>query len=280
MTLDHYLHHRRSYEVLLWATFLLSQATAQSWVVIRDIGRTGYGAATWEPLVWEFSSVLSWAALIPVLVAFNRRYPLRLRTLSQHIPLHLAFTLVVSIAHVAGMVALRHLSYAFTAESYDFGHWPSEFVYEYIKDFRTYWALLAIIYLYNFILIRLQGEASLLDRPDEGDPVEPIEHPERLLVRKLGKEFLINVRDIEWIEASGNYVNLHVGQRIYPLRETMTALHDRLDPERFRRVHRSFSVNLDFVADIETLDSGDARIGLRTGAVVPCSRRYRGNLSV
>lgn len=280
MTLDHYLRHRRAYAIALWAVFLLTQATIESWVVISDFGRSGSGIAPWKPVVWEFSSIALWALLIPVLVAFNRRYPLRRHTLRRHLPFHLAFTIPFSLIHVVGMVALRHLAYSFTPEAYNFGDWPSELMYEYVKDFRTYWMFLALIYLYDFILVRLQGEASLLDRPDDGEPVESVERPERLLVRKLGKEFLINVRDIEWMEASGNYVNLHVGQRAYPLRDTMAAVNDRLDPARFRRVHRSYSVNLDFVKEIEPLDTGDARIRMASGAEVPCSRRFRANLSV
>jgi DNA-binding LytR/AlgR family response regulator len=132
-----------------------------------------------------------------------------------------------------------------------------------------------LIYLYRFILLRLQGEASLLDSPDEGEPAEPVERPERLLVKKFGKEFLVNVRDIEWAEASGNYVNLHVANRIYPLRDTMNNLYQRLDPDKFARVHRSYIVNVDCVSEIEPLDTGDARIHLHNRAQVPVSRRYR-----
>jgi len=80
---------------------------------------------------------------------------------------------------------------------------------------------------------------------------------------------------IEYASASGNYVNLHVAGRDYPLRSTMKDLLARLDPEKFRRAHRSHIVNLDSVAQIEPVDSGDARITMRDGAVLPCSRKYR-----
>ena len=126
--------------------------------------------------------------------------------------------------------------------------------------------------------MRWQGEARLLSAPDEGPPVEPVERPERFLVRKVGKEFLLNAREIEWLQAAGNYVNLHVHGRDYPLRTTMAAIEERLDPARFVRVHRSYFVNLDFLAEIEPLDTGDARLKLRDGAAIPCSRRYRAQL--
>jgi DNA-binding LytR/AlgR family response regulator len=125
------------------------------------------------------------------------------------------------------------------------------------------------------LLLRLQGEARLLTAPDAGAPVEAIERPERFLVRKLGSEFLVPARDIEWLEAAENYVNLHVRGRVYPLRSTMAAIQERLDPQRFVRVHRSHIVNLDFLEQIEPLDTGDARLLLRDGSRIPCSRRYR-----
>ena len=73
-------------------------------------------------------------------------------------------------------------------------------------------------------------------------------------------------------------MNLRVRGRDYPLRTTMAAIEERLDPARFVRVHRSYLVNLDYLAEIEPLDTGDARLKLRDGAQVPCSRRYRAQL--
>jgi DNA-binding LytR/AlgR family response regulator len=58
----------------------------------------------------------------------------------------------------------------------------------------------------------------------------------------------------------------------------MAALEPRLDPARFVRVHRSYMVNLDRLQEIEPLESGDARLRMRDGQVIPCSRRYRSAL--
>jgi DNA-binding LytR/AlgR family response regulator len=136
-----------------------------------------------------------------------------------------------------------------------------------------------VLALYRLLLLRLQGEARLLDAPDDATaPVEPVERPDRFLVRKLGKEFLLAAADIEYLQASGNYVNLHVRGRAYPLRATMAGIEPRLDPGRFVRVHRSYMVNLDCLAEIEPLESGDARLVLRDGTRLPCSRRYRAAL--
>src|SRR5262249_41473100 len=177
-----------------------------------------------------------------------------------------------------GMVGLRMAIYAMRGEHYRFGDVGREFSYEYLKDIRSYMIILVIVAAYRFLLLRLQGEARLLEAPDAGPPVEPIEHPERFLVRKLGKEFLLPAQEIEWLQAMGNYVNLRVRSRDYPLRSTMAAIETRLDPARFARVHRSYIVNLDQVVEIEPTDGGDARIRMKDGSIVPCSRRYRDEL--
>ncbi|WP_404976168.1 LytTR family DNA-binding domain-containing protein [Wenzhouxiangella sp. 15190] len=53
---------------------------------------------------------------------------------------------------------------------------------------------------------------------------------------------------------------------------------EQLPPEHFERVHRSYIVNLDQVSSIEPLDTGDARIHMRQGQIIPCSRSYRDSL--
>jgi two-component system LytT family response regulator len=86
---------------------------------------------------------------------------------------------------------------------------------------------------------------------------------------------LVNVSDIDYIEAAGNYVRLHWEGRHQLFRESIGALEERLDPEQFARVHRSVIVNLDRVERLEPNTCGDYRVTLRGGAVVPLSRRYR-----
>ena len=273
--LDRYLRHRRAWEVALWLLWGLVNFVANSVVVIMDFGRRSLHVDWWEPVTWELSSVVMLLALMPVLLLFERRFPIQLGTWKRVLPVHLLGTVVYSVAHVVGMVALRHLVYQAYGARYDFGDWPRELVYEYLKDVRTYAFILGIFYLYRLLLLRLQGEARLLGAPDAGPPVEAVDRPARFLVRKLRAEFLVQASDIEWLEAAENYVNLHVRGHVYPLRSTMTAIEERLDPLRFVRVHRSYIVNLDFLERIEPLDTGDARLLLKNGTRIPCSRRYR-----
>ena len=136
--------------------------------------------------------------------------------------------------------------------------------------------IIVIVYLYRFILRRLQGEAGFLEEEQDDKPGTGMS--DRFLVKKLGREFLVRIDEIDWIESSGNYVNLHVGTRVFPLRETMTRIDERLLPLGFLRVHRSAIVNLDRVAEIVAFDTGDGEARLQTYARVPVSRRFRQEL--
>lgn len=273
-TFESFQRWRRSFEIAFWPLFFVINTALNGVISVMDHP----DFPPWQPWTWEASSAVAMLALIPFLVWASRRWPIRFETWQQNLPRHLIYSVVFSLVHVGGMVALRKLVYALAGHHYDFGTWWTDFGYEYLKDVRTYFWILAGIGLYRFWVVRFQGEARLLAEPDVGPPVEPVDQPERFLVRKLGKEFLLAAREIEWLQASGNYVNLHVRGRDYPLRATMASTEARLDAQRFLRVHRSYVVNLDFLAEIEPLETGDARLLMRDGVKIPCSRRYRAAL--
>lgn len=258
-----------------WIVQFLVAAVANSITVNMDVSRLDLAFEAWQPAVWETSSGLVALALVPAVAWFTRRWPLHMDNWRRMLPVHLAASVAWSALHVTGMVALRKVAYASVGDSYDFGPWWHEFGYEYLKDVRSYGGMVLAMEGYRLLLRRMQGEASLLSAPDEGPPAEAVDRPERFLVRKLGRDFLVAAADIEWLQASGNYVNLRVRGHDYPLRSTIAGIGERLDPARFARIHRSFIVNLDQVASIEPLDTGDARIHLRDGGVLPCSRRQR-----
>ncbi|MET0208291.1 MAG: LytTR family DNA-binding domain-containing protein [Burkholderiaceae bacterium] len=111
-------------------------------------------------------------------------------------------------------------------------------------------------------------------QPQPPPQLPQVDRPERLLVKKLGKEFLLPVDEIEWVQACGNYVNLHRQQHDYPLRSSLSAFEQRLDPAQFVRVHRSYLVRLGLIASIEPTDAGDAHLHLRDGSRLPTSRTY------
>ncbi|MED5619090.1 LytTR family DNA-binding domain-containing protein [Ideonella sp. BN130291] len=295
--LQRFLARRRVFEVGFWCLLFSVQTVANTITVWIDVRRMHLPFALWEPLTWEASSNFVWLALVPVILAVLERWPLHWGVLRAHLPVHLAASLLVSVVHVVAMVAVRHAVYAAHGARYDFGHWPTELAYEALKDVRSYTLFVLLALSYRLLLWRLQGEASLLQPPDDDPPAaearpadaqpgeglpadaEPAEPPqaappERFLVKKLGKEFLLPTDEIEWLQACGNYVNLHRRQHDYPLRSTLAAMERRLDAARFARVHRSYLVNLAMVEVIEPTEAGDARLRMKDGAEVPCSRTY------
>jgi two-component system LytT family response regulator len=101
---------------------------------------------------------------------------------------------------------------------------------------------------------------------------------QRLLVKNGSRSVLVQVGEIDWIESAGNYVRLHVGRERHLLRETMSALEERLDPERFVRIHRSTIVNLERVRELEPYFHGDYVLKLTDGTRLTLSRTYREHL--
>lgn len=101
------------------------------------------------------------------------------------------------------------------------------------------------------------------------------QYAERLMVRSAGRVVFLRVEEIDWIEAAGSYVRLHVGRDGHLLHEGIAALMGRLDPSRFARIHRSTIVNLDRVRELQPWFHGDAIAILRDGTRLQVSRTYR-----
>ena len=118
--------------------------------------------------------------------------------------------------------------------------------------------------------------AALLDH-DEPAPVRE-RYLDRLVVKSGGKVTLLPVGEIEWIDAEGDYVRIHVGKTWHLLRETMKNLEDQLDSARFVRIHRSTIVNLEKVKELQPFFRGEYVVVLHNGTTLKLSRGYRDNL--
>ena len=112
----------------------------------------------------------------------------------------------------------------------------------------------------NSLIADLRGEKKYLDR---------------LVVKSVGRVFFLKTDEIDWIEAAGNYVKLHVGRESHMIRETMNGIEAKLDPEKFLRIHRSTVVNIDRIKELHPMFSGDYAVILRNGTELALSRNYR-----
>ena len=101
---------------------------------------------------------------------------------------------------------------------------------------------------------------------------------DRLVVKSGGRLFFLRADEIDWIEAAGNYVRLHVGTTSHLLRETMNAIEARLDPEKFFRIHRCRIVNMERIQELQPWLNGEYAVLLRTGTRLTLSRGYREKL--
>ncbi|HTI69840.1 MAG TPA: LytTR family DNA-binding domain-containing protein [Candidatus Limnocylindria bacterium] len=88
----------------------------------------------------------------------------------------------------------------------------------------------------------------------------------RILVKSPDRILFVKPQEIDYIEADGNYVQLHVGTERHMIRETMAAMESRLVPAGFMRVSRSHIVNLTRIKELKPVAAGQYNILLRTGA--------------
>ena len=265
--------------LLLVLYFFINAAINASSVWMEHSRNPANSLSVLEPIVWEYSSAISTLLLCPLLFYWFRRYPLQLTNVKRQLLAHLLGSLLFSLLHVGLMVALRELIYYWHGGNYNFGPLLREFFYEYRKDVWGYIWFLLSYQLLMFGYSRLKGEAHQLDMAE--DSVEQTttqknqKAPEHFLVKKLDKEFLIRTDEIEWLEASGNYVNLHSKGRIYPLRATLSSTLDLLSSKGFSRVHRSLAVNHSAIESISYDSSGDGDILLKSGEQLALSRRFK-----
>ena len=106
----------------------------------------------------------------------------------------------------------------------------------------------------------------------------PVRRDERFVVKSGGRVFFLKNDEIDWVEASGNYVRVHAGKETHLLRETMNAIAKKLDPALFIRIHRSTFVNIEKIKELQPWFHGEYVVILRDGTQLTMSRSYRNNL--
>lgn len=272
--------HSNALWYAITAAILVAVALSNAFSERANYASLGDALPLREPLVWEFSSVFMIGVLLPVLAWFYRRFPFHAKGWYRTAIIHALATLPFSIIHVAGMVGLRKLAYALAGATYHFGPVLPNWLYEYRKDFVAYW--LIVLYLAVFSAWRYWRGAQVdRTRPPPQPAPEPeavAARPDRLVVRKLNREFILDTADIARVESDGNYVTVHANGTTYQLRRSLSGLSKQLDGRRFVQIHRSQVVNIDHIREIQPWDHGDYRVLLKDGSVVNFSRRYRAGL--
>jgi len=100
----------------------------------------------------------------------------------------------------------------------------------------------------------------------------------RLAIKAGGRVTILGVKDIDWIEAEGDYVKIHSGRAWHLLRETMKHLETQFDPARFVRIHRSTIVNVERIKELQPYFRGEYTVILHDGTSLKLSRGYKEHL--
>jgi len=98
---------------------------------------------------------------------------------------------------------------------------------------------------------------------------------DRLMIKSKDQVSVIPIQEIEWIESAGDYVYVHSSSQKHIFRETLIALEQRLDPQKFIRIHRSTIVNVEKIKMLRLNEHSDFDVFLVNGVKLKLSRTYR-----
>ena len=248
---------------LLWSGITLISCAVNALSIVHENDRSGGDLAVWKPWLLEMSSCAGWSVTLLLLLPWDDRMARRDFRLPLRLALYASASVVCSALHVGMMVGLRKIGYGLIGGAYHFGRTGPEFLYEYRKD------------LVGFLLVTI---LTLLWRrrfpPNLTRPAAPAVEPAFLVPSRDG-ELLVRAGEIDWIEAQGNYVALHVSGQERLLRQPLKEIEARLANMAFIRTHRSALVNLRRVKAITRTERGEVRVEFenRDSAPLSASRR-------
>jgi two-component system LytT family response regulator len=125
------------------------------------------------------------------------------------------------------------------------------------------------------LVVKLTGKTSAaIDEMLDADE-QAVEHADRLAIKDGSSITFVPIKDIDWVDAAGDYMCVHVAGVTHIMRTTMKDLESKLDPSIFQRVHRSTIVNLRRVEKVSSHINGEFHLSLSCGASLKMSRSYK-----
>lgn len=221
----------------------------------------------WHAWLLEATSYGSWIVLLPAILWGASR----IARLGKPVPIvigHAAMCVLVSLAHSAVMFLSRAVFFDLAGGRYIFSSPPIDLlVFELRKDVITYVSVVLVFHIAQRLVATSEAGTG-----EQGQASRLIE------VREGSKTIWLKPDEIDLVVAAGNYVELHGVFGTKLVRRTMAEIEELTAPLGFVRVHRSRLVRKASVSSIETRQSGDFEIVLRSGNSVGGSRRFRANL--
>ena len=201
------------------------------------------------------------ALTAPPMLRLVRRYPLAGPRARRHLPIHIVVNLGLAVVLIVASCVLA--AWAFEGRLLPT---PAEMRQQLVSNATLLvFALCAFTAIAQIIQSRMEARAL---RTAETTAT-------RIAVKTAGRLRYVALVDVDWIEAQGNYVALHVGAHAQLVRRTLTDIESELDPARYARIHRSMIVALARIREMKTLANGDASLTLADGRALRVSRRYR-----
>ncbi|MBU1377178.1 MAG: LytTR family transcriptional regulator [Alphaproteobacteria bacterium] len=247
--------------VIAVAVSLFAFALVNTFSVLDEVRGTGRRLAFWEPLVWETSSIVVIMAMLPIILRLVRRFWPLDPPWPRTVAIQAAGLLAFAVIHITAMGVLRWAVYAVLGGYYAPFSPLGDFLYEFRKDALGY---AGFVFLY--VLWRRQPSQPQAEPSAERGAIE---------VRDGAVRHFVPLAEVAWIEAAGNYVELHRGQTPILHRAPLSQMERQLQGAGFIRIHRSRLVRRDAIAQVESKPSGDYLVRLTDGRELAGSRRYR-----
>jgi hypothetical protein len=271
--LDGRLTVRGVYGVVIGLVAAASVANAFSGA--HDISwRLGTPHNLWEPMLWNLTSGVVVVALLPIV----RRAAILLKGGVMHPAASgaafIALGFVFSALHIAGMGPLRELAYGLGGWTYSFP-WALQIPYEIKKDLFNYLAMAVIFWFAEHPVGAAPAHVEAAAPKVEG--ATSAQSAARDFWLRDGRlSVLIDAGDIVSVSSAGNYVEYDLtDRRKYLIRSTLQAELSRLAPFGIVRVHRTRLINPRRIVALEWGPSGDFKLRLDSGEIVPGSRRFK-----
>jgi hypothetical protein len=214
-----------------WLAFSLVAVLINSASGVADAARSGSVMPAWHHYGWELTSWFAYVLVTPATFWLDNAAAARSVRLPVRLLGYAGFSLIFSGLHIAFMLGSRPPVFALLGDHYEIGSWAGRFAYEYPKDIVAYLIVLGIAVFWRRSAVA------------EAAPVATAAAPS-FLVRAAAGETLIHAHEIDWVEAQGNYVALHVAGRTHLVRRTMAEVEDKLSGFGFVRTHRSALVGV------------------------------------
>lgn len=102
---------------------------------------------------------------------------------------------------------------------------------------------------------------------------------ERFVIKSSGRIYFVSVEEIDWFEADGNYVILHIGNKTELIRDTIKNIESKLDQKKFVRVHRSSIIRINSIKELIPWFGNEYKIKLKNGNELLTGKKYKSNIN-